>query len=802
MVEPFNGLRVLDLSTRTSGAFAARLFGDFGAEVVLLEPQEGHAFRKMPPFANGEESSNGSIPFCFYNWNKSSAVLDEDENLSDLCGQVDVVVTTSTGKAELNDIQGAISSDSVLLSITPHGLTTTLSHYPGNNLTMCARCGWSSLSRYRGESPLALPREQHGIVGGVMGYIAAAAALRRRSATDECELVDVSELESMILTVHPWGVATAYHGIQTGKGLPGGRERGQPGPLWDLSDGRMNLGLADFHNWQEAMNVCNLPEIGAREELIPDIGRHSQDLRDVVHGLAESLPQLNRWDVFHALAKLRCVIGVVQNMRDLTENEHLLARNYFTTTKVGDSTATVAGAPAKLSPSPWRVNTHAPRLNEGRPDWKKRSASDAKASHAVSQTDLAEGPLAGLKVLSFGQAWSGTFASELLALLGADVVQIASVHHPDAFRRISNVVPAGVRDESKVQHSANTQGHYNSVNLHKREIDLDLRTDKGQGILWRLIPKYEVIVENFRPSVLRSWGFSLERLHELKPGMIWASISGYGEDGPYVRYPANGNTTEPMAGFASVHGYADEKGMCTGGLYPDPISGYFLVASIMAALSHRDKTGEPQRIDLSMMEAVTATIGDWLMQFDLSGEIPTPAGNSHPLHAPHTTYPAQDNEWLAIAVESDDAWTELVGVIGDEELRSTKFSTAANRKLHETEIDAAIRRWSIEQDAHVAANRLAELGVCAARVVPLNEIYSRPDPDLVACGFLKEIEHPEAGKNWLPTRPWKYSAAESSPVRPAPCVGQHTEEVLRQELGMSPTEFNELEREGVTTVLR
>lgn len=803
MVEPFERIRVVDLSTRPSGAFAARLFGDFGADVVLLETQHGHKSRFAPPFVkNQERGLNSSIPFCFYNWNKSSVVVRDIEQWTQWTPNADIVIATPEDEEWFNQIRSALNGEQVLLSITPHGLHGPLQNHPGNNLTMCARTGWAALSRYRDEPPLALPREQNGIVGGVAGFIAAAAALRWRQPGRFCEVVDVSELEAFALTVHPWGVATAYHGVRSTPTNRGGRPRGSPGPLWNLSDGRMNLGLADFHNWQEAMNVCKLPEQGARPELIPDIGRHSQDMRDVVHGLAETLPELKRWDVFHALAKLRCVIGVVQDMKDLTENDHLNARNYFTTTRVGRANAKVTGAPAKLSPSPWRIKNPAPLLDERRPSWPATSEVEQTKTRYIDYKEIEEGPLYGLKVLSFGQAWSGTFATELLALLGADVVQIASVHHPDAFRRISNVVPAGVRDESRRQHPANTQGHYNSVNLHKREIDLDLRSEKGREILWRLIPNFEVVVDNFRPSVLPSWGVTLERLNELRKGMIWASISGYGESGPYVKYPANGATTEPMAGFASVHGYLNDEGMNTGGLYPDPISGYFLVANILAAINHRDQTGEPQRIDLSMMEVVATTIGDWVMEYNLNGEIPKPQGNSHPLHAPHNVYQARDEQWLALATENEEAWKALVRHIDDDELHVQKFGTASERKQNEKALDEIIARWCIQQDAYEAANELGEIGVCAARVVSLAEIYGRPDPDLVGCEFLKEIDHPEAGKTWLPTRPWRFSSGESSQVRPAPCVGQHTQEVLEHELGMTAEEYEELVRDGITSTAR
>ena len=799
MVAPFDGLRVVDLSTRLSGAFAARLFGDFGADVLLVEPPQGHPLRHEPPFLDDRPGTERSVVHAYFNWNKYSVVVDSGTELANAVQGADVVVTTATAPdPAFADLLSTLPADAVHLSVTAHGLDDPLTAVPGNNLTMSARVGWASINRFADEAPLQLPRDSSGVVGGITGFIAAAAALRRRDATAVAELVDVSELEAFALTVHPWGVASVYHGAD-GRRRGGGRRRGDPSPLWEMADGRMNLGLADFHNWQEAMTVCNLPEIGARENLIPDIGRHSQDLRDVVRGLAETLPGLKRWDVFHKLAKLRCVIGVVQDVEDMPANEQFAAREYFVTTEVEGRAATASGAPAKLSPSPWKLRRPAPRLGES--PLSPEPARAARPAEALSAADLAAGPLAGIRVLSFGQAWSGTFGTELFALLGADVVQIASTKHPDSFRRISNRVPGGVADESRRQHPANTQGQYNAVNLHKREINLDLTHDRGREILWKLLPRFDIVADNFRPTVLPSWGITLRTLHEIRPGMIWASISGYGEYGPYRDYPANGNTTEPMAGLATLNGYEGDPGMNTNGLIPDPISGYFLCATVLAALANRDRTGEAQRVDLSMLESVATSVGDALVEYDATGRKPGPRGNHHPRIAPHNTFRAAGDEYLALAAETDEAWTALRTFVGDPRLGAECFSTNAARKANEAELDAILADWCRGQDAETVAGALGKVGICAARVVPLAEVYSRPHPHLAASGFISRIDHPETGPTWLPGRPWRFSAASSEPIRGAPCVGEHSREVFAHELGMTDAEYEDLVAAGVTGTL-
>jgi crotonobetainyl-CoA:carnitine CoA-transferase CaiB-like acyl-CoA transferase len=805
---PFEGLRVIDLSDRVSGAFAARLFGDFGADVVLVERREGHALRHEPPFLDDRLGLERSALHAYLNWNKRSVVVESMREVEDLVAGADVVVTNA------DPIRGAwfaaaletLRADAVHLSITSHGLSSPLAGRPGNNLTASARTGWSYINGYRDEPPLQMPREQAGYVGGIAGFAAGASALRRRGNGDRPELVDVSEVEAFALTVHPWAIAAVYENTGFSNGPAGGRLRGEPGPLWDALDGRMNFGFGDFRNWPAAMKVLGLPELADREDLIPDVGRHSRDMSAVVAGTARTLPDLHRWAVFHELTKLRCVAGVVQDIDDIVHDPQLAARHFLVETRIEDRAVRAAGPPARLAPAPWQLTRQAPRLGEHgsalrdeRPPVQPRS--NRRTQGAASSEALAEGPLSGVRVLSFAQAWSGTFGTELLALLGADVVQVGSLHRADVWRRVRNNVPASLVDPGRVQHPLNTQGLYNSVNLNKREVTLDLRQERGRDLFWRLLPRFDVVADNFRPTVMPSWGITLEKLHELRPGMIWASISGYGADGPYREYPANGATTEPMSGLSSLHGYEGDPGMNTGGLYPDPVAGYFFAATVLAALSHRDRTGEPQRVDLSMMEAVTAVCGDAIVEYDATGRLPRPRGNHHPRVAPHNNYAALDGEWLALATETEESWLKLVAHIGDDRLAESRFATMAARKTNEAELDAIIAEWCATQEVVAAELTLGRLGITAARVVPLYELYSRPDPNFLASGFISRVDHPEAGPTWLPGRPWRFSAAPSSAVRGSPCIGQHSREVFAEELGMGDEEYEALVAAGVTGTL-
>ena len=787
---PFDGLRVVDASRRFSGAIAARLFGDFGADVILAEPPEGHPLRREPPFLDSEAGTERSAVHAYVNWNKRSVVVRNSAEAESVSAGADVIIA----EAGVTWPHAA----RVVLSITPYGASSPLKGQPGNELTASSLSGWCSINGLRGEAPLRMPGFQAGYLAGAAGFLAAAAALRC-PATDRPRRVGVSELEAMALSVHPWGVAAAYQ-----DGEKAGREdrrplRGTPGPLYEAADGPLSMAVAYFRHWPEAMAALGLPELGTEQDLIADSTRHTRDLSHVIDRIVATLPSRRRWPAFHDLVSLRCPVGVVQDVASLLADEQLDDRGFFVDAMVSGHAVKAPGPMARCEPPLWRLRVPAPCLGDSRPAQRPARPSPPP----LPRDDRAFGPaspLGGVRVLSFGQAWSGAFGTELLAFLGADVVQVGSLTRHDSWRRAGAPVPAAIADPSRPQHPLNTQGLYNSVNLDKRELALNLETPTGQALLWRLLPRFDVVVDNFRPGVLAQWGVTLERLHELRPGIVWASISGYGATGPYGAYPAIGTTIEPMSGLTSLHGYENEPGRNTGGLYPDPVSGYLLAGFVLAALAASDRSGQPQRVDLSMMEAVAAFCGDAIVGYGADKRLPAPIGNHHLRVAPHNIYAAAGGEWLALACDDDEAWAALKTYVAEPALAQPAFATMASRKAHEAELDAILGRWCAGRPAAATAAALQAVGVAAAQVVALGQLWARPDPAHVHSGFVTSVDHPETGPSWLPGAPWTFDGHRPA-VTPAPCVGQHSAEILAAELGIGEDEYRSLVEEGVTGTL-
>jgi len=786
MSNAFSDIRVLDLSASLSGAFAARFFGDFGAEVILAESVAGHTLR------------NSKVLHAYANWNKKSIQFDGHDELDALIKSSDIIITTEIDKED--ELFVRVSEKrlrkSVHLSITPHGLDGNLAGVPGNGLTASARTGFSHINVYENEPPLQLPVNLTGFIAGVCGFITSAAVALHMRSSGLGDLVDVSEVESLSLASAPWAIQAIYENRGWSRGVLGGKARGVPAPLWEAKDGLINFGLGDFRNWTESMRVLGVEEYADNPELIPDIGRHGNpQLAEVVAAVAQTVPSKNRKDLFLALCKLRSITGMVQDMSDIESCDHLNARDYFRSTRIGDKLVKFPGPSAHLYPIKWELRSDAPSLDQDREQIDlKRTPTEIKNPSSASLSP--DGPLAGKKVLAFTHAWSGTFATELLGLLGADVVQIEAPHRVDVWRRVSNKVPEGVQNTDIDQHFLNTQGLYNSANLNKRAMTLDMRTTEGQDIFWQLVPHFDIVMDNFTPQILPRWGITLETLAEKRPGVVFASLSAYGATGPYQEFPGNGGTTEPMSGLSSIHGYEGDLGMNTGGMIPDPISGYFTIASVIAALHEASKTGEAQRIEGSMLESLTAIVGDALGEYQLSGEIPRPHGNKHPEIAPHGVYQTKDSEWIAISADNETAWNNFSNLLGLTE--DSQFTSQQQRKENESLLNEIISKWAEGHSAQDMENQLTGVGVCAAQVAEPYKIYSEPDANFLSRDFLSYIKHPETGINVLPTRAWKFESIESSKVRPAPCVGQHSKEVLQEYLNITDEKYQKLIENAVT----
>jgi len=400
------------------------------------------------------------------------------------------------------------------------------------------------------------------------------------------------------------------------------------------------------------------------------------------------------------------------------------------------------------------------------------------------------GPLDGIRVADFTWVWAGPTNTMQLAHMGAEVIRMETSKHIGTLRMMPPW-PEG-------QPNPNRSGYFNQYNQGKRAILLDLGKDEGAAIAKRLVEISDVAVENFASGVIDRLGFGYEELRKINDDIIMMSMSGFGSTGPDKDYVSYGPAQVPMSGLSSLTGYKGGQPMHVGMSYGDPTAGLHAAFAVIAALFYRDRTGKGQYIDMSQWESSMVVIGEAFMQQVMNGSPPERDGSHDPLTAPHNVYRcAGEDRWIAIACASDEEFGALCGVIGKSELASdARFATNTERKANEDALDAEVGGWTLEQEPFDAMEKLQAVGVTA--YPPLGNQEVMESPHLAERDFWVEREHLEVGVRRHAGIPWHFSETPLSVTRAAPVMGQDTEYVFGELLGMGSDEIAGLvEREVI-----
>jgi crotonobetainyl-CoA:carnitine CoA-transferase CaiB-like acyl-CoA transferase len=338
---------------------------------------------------------------------------------------------------------------------------------------------------------------------------------------------------------------------------------------------------------------------------------------------------------------------------------------------------------------------------------------------------------------------------------------------------------------------------FNSVNLGKRSITLNLATPEGLDLFRRLVPKFDFVAENFSPRVMGKLGIGYADLCQLRPDIVLVSMSAYGATGPWSPVPGIGGTIEPSSGMSALLGYPGGQPLNSGHMYPDPVAGLYGLGAVVTALAHRRRTGAGQYVDLSMQEACATFVGDEWMRYQETGVPPVPRGNRHPGYAPHGIFRcAGEDQWVALAAPDDAAFAAAAAVLGGEELAGPRFGPAAGRRASEGDLEAAIGRRTAGRDKRELAAALVAAGVIAAPVLDVGEVLA--DPGLQDRGVLRTVTHALAGPALQAGLPLRMARTPLPPWAPSPLHGEHSLEVLRRELGLGEREYAALVRAGIT----
>ncbi len=402
------------------------------------------------------------------------------------------------------------------------------------------------------------------------------------------------------------------------------------------------------------------------------------------------------------------------------------------------------------------------------------------------------GPLHGLRVFDLTRILAGPTCTQILGDLGAEVIKIERPGSGDDTRRFG---PPFLKDDAGRETAESA--YFLSSNRNKRSLTLDLTQPEGQALARRLVARCDVLVENFKHGGLAKYGLGYEQLKAECPGLVYCSITGFGQTGPYAAKPGYDVLIQGMGGFMSTTGEPDGAPQKAGIPIADLMAGMYAAVAINAALRHREATGEGQYIDIGMLDTQVAMLSMQGLNYLATGQAPKRLGNAHPNIVPYQTFATADGD-IILAVGNDaqfQRFCEFAGVpeLADEEKFSTNEARVRNR-------DELTERLTPVLAGRPSRHWIQGLEACNVSCGPINTIDQVfADPQVVARGMKLEMPHPAAGEAPVPliASPIRMSATPPSYAYPPPMLGQHTDEVLEELLGLGPEELAALRQSGV-----
>ncbi len=391
-------------------------------------------------------------------------------------------------------------------------------------------------------------------------------------------------------------------------------------------------------------------------------------------------------------------------------------------------------------------------------------------------------PLQGVRVFDLTRVIAGPFCSMMLADLGADVIKIEEPKHGDELRWVG-------RYKGRAQHD---EDYFYASNRSKRSVALDLKNPVHLDVAKELIQKSDILVENFSPGVMERLGLGWDKVSSWNPKLVYCSISGFGQQGPYRNRLALDPIIQAISGIMSVTGESDGPPTQVGAPIADVLSGMFGAYSVVSALYAARESGRGRYIDISMQDALLAVLGPRMGESLQAGLNPARQGNGNPMRVPANTYRASDGKYIAIIVQNDNHWPNFCKAINRRDLNeNSEYKTMVGRVKHREALDRLVRDEFIKMDSAAWEKSLDENRVPYALVNSYIEALN--DEQVTHRGVVREIEHPVSGKIRVVGPPWVMADTNLEPTAP-PLLGQHTNEVLFDWLGCGPERLADINK--------
>ncbi len=765
---PLSGYRILQRGSGIALDYCGKLFADFGADVIKLEPAGGDALRTMPPILENGESG----VFAWLNTNKKS-VTETPATLAALLTDADVLLDGRPAKDVGTNDYDAFPGLTVT-AIDWFGHHGPYSAFAGTEAVARALAGLVALTGPAEGPPILATECQQGPVAGLAAFIASAGALygraqgaRRFSVSIHETAVNIAEYEAAV----GWdaGKSRARPGINRfGRNYPVG--------IYETKQGLIGVTIVTPGQWRAICAMLGMPDLAKepRFSLNTDRLAASKEI-DALFQPVWATKTAEEW--FELGLEYKLPLAVVPTMAELLEQRIHRERGAFVPVRIGDEAFEAPRLAQNLSLTPPLSGGTAPLAGEDHPIWSVPALP--KPAH---QAPAGSGALKGLRIIDLTMGWAGPTAARHLGELGAEIIKVEACQYPDWWRGTD--LRASFIAEQKYEKIP----WFQLMNRNKLDVTLDLAHPEGVALLKQLVGTAHAVIENYSAGVLHKLGLDYPVLKDVRPGLVMVSMPAFGSGNDWSDCRAYGSTLEHASGLPTLTGSAHHPPVMNQTAYGDPVGGFNAAAALIVGLLHQQRTGQGQNIDLSQVECMLPLVAPSLIEQSATGITSPRIGNRHRQHVPHGAFRCAGNDaWVAIAVCDDMQWRAACGVLGCPDLANL---TTAERRAREDELETLISAWTATRPTEDAMNALQKAGVAAGVVwVPID---LDKDPHLTERGFWHRMDRPFIGPHWQSSAAWR-EGKDAYPIRRvAPTLGQDNEAILCGMLGLDRAALEQL----------
>lgn len=796
----FSGLRVLEIGCGAAVAYAGKLFADFGAEVIKLEDPGGDTLRRLPPLLNKADGEPESALYAWLNTNKRSVVHPRKTGadttwLSGLARTCDVILDARALDEGLevlkrpayagdgNDGQGIAPIE---VCLTWFGESGPYSGFSGTE-AVCRALSGAVYCSGAAQGPPHLPHDiQTAIAAGVAAFSSATAALLGRSDGSRRYLLSIHEIAFSLVEMEAGMVQDGRHPLAR---LGVNRFcTTHPAGIYETKQGWIGLFAHTGPQWAALCAAIGHPDLAEEPRFASGPTRmvHADEIDAF---LIPSLRAMTAEEWFDVLRKEKFPAVIVPTMAELLQQGVHRERGAFVPVKVEAAEFEGPVVPLPMGDAGPLPGGKAALLDADGPRYREGESLTPAAGMARAAPDAL--PLRKIRVVDLTMGWAGPMAARTLADFGAEVIKVESTRYPDWWRGTHYT------DEFYQEKLYEKNSNFALMNRNKLGITLDLTRAEGRAVLFDLVAKADIVIENYSTEVLPKLGLDYAVLSQVNPRLVMVSMPAFGSGNDWSTIRAYGGTLEQASGLPQHTGFAQDPPALTSYAYGDPVGGFNGGAAALLALFVQQRSGKGRHVNLSQVECMLPMTAPFLIEQSVHGTTTPRSGNAHPLHAPQGIYPcAGDDAWVVVSITSDAQWQALLAVMQAADLAlDPALEKAAGRRARQEEIDRRINAWARARSAQSAMAELQQAGISAGEVKPVWTVLD--DPHLRGREFFKATSRPYIGE-FLATTPWfREPAAMVAAVRPAPTLGQHNGDVFSRVLGMSAEQQQTLERDGI-----